>query len=163
MRILSLFQFSLANVPSVRGLHSPSSRVALPSHTALLSTSHHGDRYRAHTRLKALAASSLPPQRLQVGPLMHYVDGRELDDKVWPIIKEMLRHVWPKDQPALKARVVAAVGLLLGSKVIRCGAYDMITHTTRTYTQIHTHTHTHTHYLKLLHIVELRFAFFSWI
>ena len=84
-----------------------------------------------------------------MGPLMHFVDGRELDHKVWPIIKEMLRHVWPKDQPALKARVIAAVGLLLGSKVSKCDANDACTHTcthARTHTHItHAHTHMHAH------------------
>ena len=83
-----------------------------------------------------------------MGPLMHFVDGRELDHKVWPIIKEMLRHVWPKDQPALKARVIAAVGLLLGSKVSKCDANDACTHTHHTHAHTHAHTHhtcTHTH------------------
>ena len=36
----------------------------------------------------------------------------------WKIIKEMLKHVWPKDKPSLKVRVVLAVGLLFGAKVI---------------------------------------------
>ena len=35
----------------------------------------------------------------------------------WRIIREMLRHVWPKEQPSLKARVVIALGLLAGAKV----------------------------------------------
>ena len=33
------------------------------------------------------------------------------------IIRRMLRHVWPKDRPDLKRRVVAAVVLLIGAKV----------------------------------------------
>lgn len=33
------------------------------------------------------------------------------------IIKRMLKHVWPKDRPDLKRRVVAAVVLLIGAKV----------------------------------------------
>jgi hypothetical protein len=35
----------------------------------------------------------------------------------WKIVRVMLKHVWPKDQPSLKARVVIAVGLLFGAKV----------------------------------------------
>ena len=35
----------------------------------------------------------------------------------WRIIKEMLRHVWPRDQPKLKIRVVIALSLLVGAKV----------------------------------------------
>ena len=33
------------------------------------------------------------------------------------ILKRMLKHVWPKDRPDLKRRVVAAVVLLVGAKV----------------------------------------------
>ena len=33
------------------------------------------------------------------------------------ILKRMLKHVWPKDRPDLKRRVVAAVSLLIGAKV----------------------------------------------
>ena len=33
------------------------------------------------------------------------------------ILKRMLKHVWPKDRPDLKRRVVAAVVLLIGAKV----------------------------------------------
>ena len=35
----------------------------------------------------------------------------------WIIVKKMLNNVWPKDKPALRARVVTAVGLLVGAKV----------------------------------------------
>lgn len=34
------------------------------------------------------------------------------------ILRSMMTHLWPKDQPALKLRVVGALGLLLGSKVL---------------------------------------------
>lgn len=34
------------------------------------------------------------------------------------ILKRMLKHVWPKDRPDLKRRVVAAVVLLVGAKVL---------------------------------------------
>ena len=35
------------------------------------------------------------------------------------IIRSMLKHVWPKDRPDLKRRVIAAVGLLIAAKVGR--------------------------------------------
>ena len=35
----------------------------------------------------------------------------------WKIIREMLRHIWPRDRPDLKLRVVAALGLLVSAKV----------------------------------------------
>ena len=43
--------------------------------------------------------------------------GDEADLAGWKIIREMVRHIWPSDNPALKARVVGAVGLLVGAKV----------------------------------------------
>lgn len=44
------------------------------------------------------------------------------DDKAeitsgWRILRVMVKNIWPKDKPALKARVLAAVGFLVGSKV----------------------------------------------
>ena len=36
----------------------------------------------------------------------------------WVILRRMLKHVWPKDRPDLKKRVVAAVVLLVGAKVL---------------------------------------------
>ena len=35
----------------------------------------------------------------------------------WKIIRVMVRHVWPRDRPWLKVRVVTALGLLVGAKV----------------------------------------------
>ena len=35
----------------------------------------------------------------------------------WRILKVMWKHVWPKDKPSLKVRVLVAVGLLVGAKV----------------------------------------------
>ena len=35
----------------------------------------------------------------------------------WKIIREMVRHIWPRDKPWLKVRVVSALGLLIGAKV----------------------------------------------
>lgn len=35
----------------------------------------------------------------------------------WKIIREMLRHVWPRDRPWHKVRVVTALGLLVGAKL----------------------------------------------
>ena len=44
--------------------------------------------------------------------------GEEVDKIAgWRIIKEMLRHVWPRDHPKLKIRVVVALGFLVGAKV----------------------------------------------
>ena len=54
-------------------------------------------------------------------PLRHYnaaqVTGDTAELAGWKIIREMLRHIWPRDQPSLKARVVVALGLLVGAKV----------------------------------------------
>ena len=35
----------------------------------------------------------------------------------WKIVREMMRHIWPRDRPDLKLRVVAALGLLISAKV----------------------------------------------
>ena len=35
----------------------------------------------------------------------------------WKVMKEMMKYVWPKDEASLKARVVFAIGLLVGAKV----------------------------------------------
>lgn len=35
----------------------------------------------------------------------------------WKILSTMWKHIWPRDKPALKVRVVAAVSLLIGAKV----------------------------------------------
>ena len=54
-------------------------------------------------------ASSLAPNTVPVSKA----------DKVggWQIVRSMLNYVWPKDKPGIRARVVVAVGLLIGSKV----------------------------------------------
>ncbi|XP_046573628.1 iron-sulfur clusters transporter ABCB7, mitochondrial-like [Haliotis rubra] len=36
----------------------------------------------------------------------------------WDIVKAMMTYIWPKNKPGIKARVVIAVGLLVGSKVM---------------------------------------------
>jgi ATP-binding cassette subfamily B (MDR/TAP) protein 7 len=36
----------------------------------------------------------------------------------WIIVKKMLNNVWPRDKPALRARVVTALGLLVGAKML---------------------------------------------
>ncbi|XP_065907533.1 iron-sulfur clusters transporter ABCB7, mitochondrial-like isoform X2 [Dysidea avara] len=36
----------------------------------------------------------------------------------WKIIREMLRHIWPRDHPNLKMRVVLALGLLMSAKLL---------------------------------------------
>jgi len=48
--------------------------------------------------------------------LSHVVDeSAELAG--WRIIREMVKHIWPREHPKLKARVVIALGLLVGAKV----------------------------------------------
>ena len=54
------------------------------------------------------------PHRLQY--VSHVVDeSAELAG--WRIIREMVKHIWPREHPKLKARVVIALGLLIGAKV----------------------------------------------
>ena len=50
---------------------------------------------------------------------MNVVEGDTKDLAGWKILKEMVKHIWPRNQPGLKARVVAAFGLLVGAKVCR--------------------------------------------
>ena len=57
-------------------------------------------------------------QRWQHGGPGSMVTGDEAELAGWRIIREMLRHIWPRDKPKLKARVVIALGLLVGSKVL---------------------------------------------
>ena len=45
------------------------------------------------------------------------VTGDEAELSGWRIIREMIKHIWPRDHPKLKARVVIALGLLVGAKV----------------------------------------------
>lgn len=48
-----------------------------------------------------------------------YITGKSLEGvSGWTILRRMLKHVWPKDRPDLKRRVVAAVVLLVAAKVI---------------------------------------------
>ncbi len=47
----------------------------------------------------------------------HVVDESAGELAGWRILREMVRHVWPQNQPRLKARVVIALGLLIGAKV----------------------------------------------
>lgn len=58
-------------------------------------------------------------RRLQHGgPGLSAITGGEVTQVAgWKIVREMLKHVWPRDQPALKARVVLALCLLVGAKV----------------------------------------------
>lgn len=68
-------------------------------------------------------------QNKQISPVIlktnfHGGGGKVTDDKSpkdvdsYKVVQTMISHVWPKDQPALKLRVVAAFGLLIGSKVV---------------------------------------------
>ena len=45
-----------------------------------------------------------------------YVTDDTAEISGYKILRVMVRNIWPKDQPALKARVLVAVGLLFGSK-----------------------------------------------
>ena len=53
--------------------------------------------------------------------LQHGGPGYVLDETAnlagWKILREMVKHIWPRDQPRLKARVIIALGLLVGAKV----------------------------------------------
>ena len=40
------------------------------------------------------------------------------------IIGKMFTYVWPADKPGLRARVIVALGLLVGSKVIETGVHS---------------------------------------
>ena len=71
---------------------------------------------------RSLAEVGAILKRTQMGHPADNVYGGDLELKFWPIIREMVKHIWPKEQPALKARVVAAIGLLVGSKVNIFGA-----------------------------------------
>lgn len=46
-----------------------------------------------------------------------YVTEGQVELSGWKILKSMWGHIWPRDKPSLKARVVAALGLLIGAKV----------------------------------------------
>ncbi|XP_029200623.2 iron-sulfur clusters transporter ABCB7, mitochondrial-like [Acropora millepora] len=57
----------------------------------------------------------------------HHYGGSDINSKSlaglssvngWTILRRMLRHVWPKDRPDLKRRVVAAVVLLVAAKLM---------------------------------------------
>ncbi|KAL5010558.1 hypothetical protein ScPMuIL_012863 [Solemya velum] len=55
-------------------------------------------------------ATVLPPNELD--------KAQEKDITGWDIVKAMVTYIWPKDKPAIRTRVVIALGLLVGSKVI---------------------------------------------
>jgi hypothetical protein len=65
---------------------------------------------------KPAAAAALPAAALKtVGPgakLKGLPDG----GSGWAIMKSLSGYLWPKDNPAIKRRVLVAVGLLVGSK-----------------------------------------------
>ena len=48
----------------------------------------------------------------------HVTGGTVEEVSTYKIINTMLSHVWPKEQPALKARVVGALTLLVGAKLL---------------------------------------------
>lgn len=54
--------------------------------------------------------------------LQHGGPGYVLDETAnlagWKILREMVKHIWPRDQPRLKARVIIALGLLVGAKLM---------------------------------------------
>lgn len=49
------------------------------------------------------------------------------------IIKTMVKYIWPRDQPDLKARVVAALGLLIGAKVSMHSTTAIVTYAVCTF------------------------------
>lgn len=63
--------------------------------------------YSAGAKVKAGIAKGSGPAVVDRSDLMG--DGRR-------VLGEFARHLWPKGQPALKARVVAALGLLFTAK-----------------------------------------------
>lgn len=67
--------------------------------------------------LQQFGQSRVPLRRQHAGPGFAYVTNESIEISGWKIVRVMLKHVWPKDQPSLKARVVIAVGLLFGAKV----------------------------------------------
>ena len=48
---------------------------------------------------------------------MNVIGGDTAEISGRKILKEMMRHVWPRAQPGIKARVVVALGFLAGAKV----------------------------------------------
>lgn len=56
-------------------------------------------------------------RRQHAGPGFSYVTDETVELSGWKIIRVMLKHIWPRDKPSLKARVVIAVGLLFAAKV----------------------------------------------
>ncbi|XP_065907344.1 iron-sulfur clusters transporter ABCB7, mitochondrial-like isoform X2 [Dysidea avara] len=65
---------------------------------------------------------TLPPKLLSDRTPTHScaVTSQQLTDETpgWRIIREMLKHIWPQDHPNLKIRVVSALGLLVGAKLL---------------------------------------------
>lgn len=56
--------------------------------------------------------------RFQFGGVPAKLPGiSDKDVSGWVIVKAMLGYIWPKDEKGIKIRVLAAVGLLFGSKV----------------------------------------------
>lgn len=76
------------------------------------------------THCRASFLYQIPSFELLARTCMHpaaYTDGlkgvkRSARSK--QIIKSMFTYVWPKDRPEIKARVVMAVSLLVGAKVV---------------------------------------------
>jgi hypothetical protein len=45
-------------------------------------------------------------------------DGKDSGGNSWMVIKELSRYLWPAAESGVKVRVLAAVGLLIGGKVL---------------------------------------------
>lgn len=79
---------------------------------------------------KASSANSKPavagPQDLG-GETVHktQAEQRKAD---WRIVKNLARHLWPRDEWSVKARLIVALSLLVGGKVSRYNGrrYDML-------------------------------------
>lgn len=101
----SLYKSKISTL-SYRGLHFRGSRIIEKQYPREL---------KSHVKSKQVRQCFHPGASniisSQIGVPVKHVTG-------WMIIRQMLRYLWPKDKPGIKFRVVVAVGLLIGSKVI---------------------------------------------
>ncbi|XP_019851441.1 PREDICTED: ATP-binding cassette sub-family B member 7, mitochondrial [Amphimedon queenslandica] len=70
----------------------------------------------ANRKQKIIHSCHYIPSRIQHSA--SYVTDDEVQLSGWRILRSMWSHIWPRDKPALKVRVVTAVGLLFGAKLL---------------------------------------------